>query len=326
MGKQRTIASISTILDRGVGSVPETAFFENRKHESLVTEFRNYLENHKFLLAASHLEITQALNDRGTDLILQFADCKIGFQIKSHYDVKQQDFAANVKRQLAESFAHGLDKWYLLICSPLYSDNKDYSGKIRHLLNELSTYKIDYYVEAYGPESAIKYFNAPNDVLSKEEFDNKLSQYFGQVDKSSLRIILKYYPKWGLGISFLVKVVNCDQHPITLTNVLLNLESGGQISYLDLTARYIQLSSFLPHTLQQTEFCEFLFPFYFMYELKGDEIATPLDIVSVEVIDSLEQQHKYPSTVIETQKSFTQLREQIQKDWEKEGWLHRERE
>ena len=118
-----------------------------------------------------------------------------------------------------------------------------------------------------------------------------------------------------------MKLTNYGQRPITLTDVLLNLDSGGQVSYVELKTRYIQLSVPLPQTLQETDFKEFLFPLYFMNELKDEEITSPLDIVSVEVVDSLEQRHRFPSTTVNSQKDFALLREQIQKHWEKEDWL-----
>jgi hypothetical protein len=173
-GLQSFVTQISCLLDRGSGTSDETSYFANKSHKDLVDEFRSYLEMHVPLIGSSHIEITQALNDRGTDLLLQRGSNKIGFQIKSHYDVSENDFSAKVKRQLAESNAHGLDKWFLLICSPLQYEDYNYTGKIAHLLNELSTYKTDY-AEAYGPRNTIKYFNNP-DPLSKEEFTFRLQQ------------------------------------------------------------------------------------------------------------------------------------------------------
>jgi hypothetical protein len=162
------VTQILCLLDRGNGTSDETLYFAGKSHDDLVEEFRRYLEMHFSLIGSSHVEITQALNDRGTDLQLKREGCKIGFQIKSPYDVSEDDFSAKVKRQLAESSAHGLDKWFLLICSPLQYEGHDYTGRITHLLNEISTYKTNY-AEAYGPRNAIRYFNNP-DTLSEEEF------------------------------------------------------------------------------------------------------------------------------------------------------------
>ena len=74
-----------------------------------------------------------------------------------------------------------------------------------------------------------------------------------------LRISLQYYPKTGLGMAFLIRLTNRDQRPITYTDVALTLDSGERISYNELTRRYIQLSTPIPNTLQESEFSEFLF-------------------------------------------------------------------
>lgn len=171
MKNNQTIARMFCILDRGMGTVDDTSYFEGKKHDELVEEFRSYLEKHKSFVS-NHLEITHALNERGIDLILKDESCKLGFQIKSHYDVNAKEFAANVKRQCTEASAHGLDKWYLLICSPLKSNGKDLSGKIQSLYNEISSYKRDD-IEVYTPRNTVKFFK-DSMPLSEEEFDNKL--------------------------------------------------------------------------------------------------------------------------------------------------------
>lgn len=90
------------------------------------------------------LNFTQALNDHGVDLILEFQDrVKIGFQIKSHFNVKEAEFAAKVKRQFAESFAHGLDKWFLSYLPPLNDGITNFEPKISHLINEMSMFKTN---------------------------------------------------------------------------------------------------------------------------------------------------------------------------------------
>jgi hypothetical protein len=51
-------------------------------------------------LGICRVERTQNLNDRGVDLFLFSYDAKIGFQIKSEYDVSEDRFAANVKTSI----------------------------------------------------------------------------------------------------------------------------------------------------------------------------------------------------------------------------------
>jgi hypothetical protein len=186
VNKQLLVTEISCLLDRGVAPVGATGYFADRGHDELVEEFREYLEMHGTLIGASHLEITQALNDRGTDLLLEKGDSKVGFQLKSHNDVSEDDFAKNVKRQLAESLAHGLDKWYLLICSPLQHAGDDYSGRIAHLMNEISALQT-HYVGAYGPRSTVLYFDGPEPV-SSQEFDLEVQRR--TYEQTSLEAVL----------------------------------------------------------------------------------------------------------------------------------------
>src|SRR5439155_10258447 len=63
-----------------------------------------------------------------------------------------------VKRQYAESFAHGLDHYIILICCLLRKEgNVDLQQKVSHLLNELSSMKTKYH-SVYGPLNTAKYF------------------------------------------------------------------------------------------------------------------------------------------------------------------------
>lgn len=132
MTKQETIINISTILKRKSSLDKDTNFFENKKHDNLLDMILRYVEDSSALVGNPKVFKTQALNDHGVDLIIEYPNrCKIGIQIKSHFDVSEKDFAVKVKAQFAESKFHGLDKWYLLICSPLVESDgkKNYSDK-----------------------------------------------------------------------------------------------------------------------------------------------------------------------------------------------------
>ncbi len=138
-----------------------------------------------------------------------------------------------------------------------------------------------------------------------------------EIEQRDLIIFLQYHPETELGSSYIVKLINRGRRPITVVDVFLNLISGGKISYKELMSRYIQLSTPLPQTLLETEFTEFLFPLYHMNELKGNEITSPLDIVSVTVLDSLDHAYDFPTMTPQSQDSFSQLRRLIQQRWEK---------
>jgi len=126
-------------------------------HDDLLRQFVAYLNAHRHFLGYCHIEECHALNDNGVDIILRSESVKIGFQLKSHFDVKEKDFASKVKRQMTESLAHALDLYVILICCPMQDGKPPLSHKISHLLNELSILHTPYHV-AFGPQNAAQYF------------------------------------------------------------------------------------------------------------------------------------------------------------------------
>ena len=159
MSQKPVVKILFGLLNRGSGAVEDTSLFTNLSHEALVRQFVAYLNTHRHFLGSCQIEELHALNDRGVDVLLSVADCKIGFQIKSHFDVTENDFAANVKRQWAESHAHGIDHYFILICSPLKHGKKDHGQRISHLLNELCQLKTAYHT-AFGPRNVVQFFRA----------------------------------------------------------------------------------------------------------------------------------------------------------------------
>lgn len=92
---------VNCLLNRGSSPDPETEYFEGHKHSALIDDLTSYLNSHRHFLGYCRLEPSQALNDRGVDLFLLSDNERIGFQIKSAFDVSDDRFAANVKRQFA---------------------------------------------------------------------------------------------------------------------------------------------------------------------------------------------------------------------------------
>lgn len=169
MKKQQIVSAVSVLMNRGQDD--NTGIFTKRNHDSMVRELQNYIEMNKSHLGGNViLNFTQAMNDHGVDLILEIPDrVKIGFQIKSHYDVSEDNFAANVKRQFAESFAHGLDKWILIICAPLHDGKRNWEPRIAHLINEMSMFKTNMFA-IYNPRHAAALFQQMN-ALSDTDFN-----------------------------------------------------------------------------------------------------------------------------------------------------------
>lgn len=194
MDKQRVIASVSCILNRGTAPTGDTAYFADRLHSQLVERLRTYLDAHHQYLADMQLETSHALNEKGVDLLLKAFGTRIGFQVKSHFDVTQNNFNPKVHTQLAQSQAHALDKYYILVCCPLEHNGTNYTQRISTLLNDLSLLKSDYHC-AFGPENVVRLFNgaAP---LTDQEFGSRISQYTYEptdwkqlLDKLSERVV-----------------------------------------------------------------------------------------------------------------------------------------
>jgi hypothetical protein len=157
MSQNSVIKVLLGLLNRGAGSDDDTSLFTDLSHDAIIQQFVAYLNAHRHFIGSCHIEESHALNDKGVDILLAAADCKVGFQLKSHFDVTEDAFAANVKRQWAESHAHGLDHYFILICSPLKQGSKNYSQRISHILNELSQMKTAYHT-AFGPKNAVQFF------------------------------------------------------------------------------------------------------------------------------------------------------------------------
>ncbi|HWL09458.1 MAG TPA: hypothetical protein VNQ76_13705 [Planctomicrobium sp.] len=166
--REGIVSVLDCLLNRGLGADADTLEFVNMKHDALVTKLVNYLNAHRHFLGYCHIEIGQALNDKGVDVILTAPKCKVGFQVKSHFDVTEDDFASKVKRQFAEALSFGLDHYYILLCSAMMKNGKkDYRQRVAHLLNEIRLFKGVTF-DAFGPLTTIQYFRSPV-VISRDE-------------------------------------------------------------------------------------------------------------------------------------------------------------
>ena len=165
---QNLTSVLNCLLNRGTATEVATHFFETLKHDELVNTLASYLNAHRRFLDFCQIESTQALNDKGVDLLLQTASSKIGFQIKSHFDVTEKHFNRNVKAQFAEALSYGLDYYYVILCCAMIKVGKnDYSMKATHLRNELSLFrKVNFTV--YGPQIAATVFSNPPTVSRHE--------------------------------------------------------------------------------------------------------------------------------------------------------------
>jgi hypothetical protein len=141
---------VDCLLNRGSSPDPDTKYFERLRHDALIVDLASYLNSHRRFLGFCRLERAQNLNDRGVDLLLLANEEKIGFQIKSEYDVSEDSFAANVKRQFAEALSHSLTHYFILICASMAT----HKSRISHLMNEIALFKnIDFSI--YSPNNLV---------------------------------------------------------------------------------------------------------------------------------------------------------------------------
>ncbi len=168
MAQHKLINVLNCLLNRGTTQSTETLFFKDVKHDELVNTLSSYLNAHRRFLSLCHIENSQALNDKGVDLILKADSSKIGFQIKSHFDVTKKNFNLKVKAQFADALAYGLDHYYVMFCCPIIKDGSvNFGMKMTHLRNELELFqKINFTV--YGPQVTAALFANPPTVTRNE--------------------------------------------------------------------------------------------------------------------------------------------------------------
>lgn len=173
MSKEGIVSVLGCLLNRGLGAEADTRAFADIKHDALVSTLVNYLNAHRHYLGYCHIEVAQALNDKGVDVMFSAEKCRIGFQVKSHFDVTEDSFAANVKRQFAEALSYKLDHYYILICSAMIKKGRhDYKQRVAHLLNEIRLFQgVNF--EAFGPLTTIQYFRSPVIVTRDELLKRK---------------------------------------------------------------------------------------------------------------------------------------------------------
>lgn len=154
---------VDCLLNRGSSPDHETLYFAGLPHDSLVDDLTRQLNSHRHFLGHCRLERAQNLNDRGVDLFLFAHGEKVGFQVKSDYDVSEERFAANVKRQFTEALSHDLTHYFILIRASMDM----YKPKIIHLMNEIQLIRqISFSI--YSPNSLVIPFRDRPTVLRDE--------------------------------------------------------------------------------------------------------------------------------------------------------------
>lgn len=186
MKKIDSIIDFSIILNAGYGSNQDCDFFDNVNHPVLIDLFIDYINKHKDYIQLTRIENRQSIADSGCDVFIELkGDTKIGVQIKSKGDVEDKLFSNKVKAQYAESSALGLDKFYILICSPITTSSEK---KINYIVSHMATYKTNYHA-VLNPNNCINFFQ-PGNQIDDSEFVRLKQLYSREDSKSNLESVL----------------------------------------------------------------------------------------------------------------------------------------
>jgi hypothetical protein len=186
MSKVDSIIDFSIILNRGYGSNDDCSYFDTVNHPQLVTSFIDYVNLNKDYLGLTRIENRQSITDSGCDVFIELkSSVKIGVHVKSKGDVEEKDFSNKVKSQYAESAALGLDKFYILICSPI---NTTSEKKINYIVSHMATYKTNYHA-VLNPNNCIKIFS-PGGKMPEAEYSVLKQLYSKEENPANIESIL----------------------------------------------------------------------------------------------------------------------------------------
>jgi len=144
------------------GDKETTVQFKNISHDDLCHAILNWLEQNRLILVEPiNTFITHGLREEGVDVVLNFAtsNVKIGFQVKSYGDVKNNEFTRTVKRQITSSKKHGLDRLFICLCGDLTDERQ--LRKMQGVSSEISEInKKDDYIYLLSPLKMIQIYEA----------------------------------------------------------------------------------------------------------------------------------------------------------------------
>lgn len=186
MSKVDSIIDFSIVLNRGYSVNADCSFFATQKHPQLLQSFIDYIELNNKHLGLTKIENRQSIADSGCDVFVELkGNVKIGVQIKSLGDVADANFSNKVKAQYAESSALGLDKYYILICSPMDTVSE---RKVNYIVSHFATYKTNYHA-VLNPNNCLKIFN-PGGQMPQSEFDSLKQLYSKEENPANFESIL----------------------------------------------------------------------------------------------------------------------------------------
>ena len=125
-----------------------TKGFKGKRHDTLLALLRDNADD--CLRGKPKVTIFQSLGDSGCDLLIEWAaDARYGVQLKSHWDISQNNFAEKTLVQIQDSRAHGLNRLYVLLAGDL--TDLSHAQKLRGFESRINKMK-DPYIVTVAPE------------------------------------------------------------------------------------------------------------------------------------------------------------------------------
>lgn len=145
-GPARWLRDVIWVASAGVSS---TKGFRDLRHDDLVGRLQMVLEER--LPESPRIYVSQSLQDRGCDLVIEWINVKSGVQLKSDGDVEKDDFASKTLAQIQDSRQHGLSQLYVVVAADITTESN--LQKVRGMMSRISAMN-DPYVVGVPPEQA----------------------------------------------------------------------------------------------------------------------------------------------------------------------------
>jgi hypothetical protein len=140
--------ALHRFLWRGAAEDEKTRDFRDKLHDDLLRALRDGADAH--LPSKPRIVLMQSLQDAGCDLLIEWGTCsKYGIQLKSFFDIDEDEFAAKTMSQIQDSRQHGLKKLFVLLAGDL--TDRSQQQKVRGLEARISK-QNDGYVVTISPE------------------------------------------------------------------------------------------------------------------------------------------------------------------------------
>ena len=159
---ENIVKIINDLIDPPTANITETSNFEGVPHDDILEAYQYWLQYLKLLVKEPFtIQIIQGQQDEGVDLVLEFlnSDKKIGLQVKSYNDLKQENFREKLMSQITYSKKHGIVKLFVILCADM--QNRSQSSKVRNMMSQASQMQ-DNYISIISPQKVYPIYECYN--------------------------------------------------------------------------------------------------------------------------------------------------------------------